>query len=1272
MKHLSKCVLALFAACTVGMTSPTTARGDVEITDVSFCASNDCSTNCGPNVSVPYGGTFHVKVTATVSNGGTWKSSTLKINGICVCLDKNDNEDGNDTQDSCVDSDDFCSDGTYSVCYAISLGDFGNPCSIDRVKLIARAGNDCAEDELDNYTCVPGAITVLDSQTPQPLCLNHVCICLDKNGSYELNAYDLFGSAADNCAGAVSVAVARKDNNGTTVSCADLAPEDGGTNPGGQAPNCFVGSPPRCGAGEVCVVVTVTDAAGNHTTCNGCVKVLDCSPPFFQTCGLVNDTDDKPNDGVIGTNEGLCYATPTFTAPLAYDNCTPEELIGLTVDLYPPCGQDLYTYDKDGVETKGSDGYDDPPLYDLTAAELDGRQYATGTTVLVWKVTDVAGNCNRCISYVRVEDREKPGLICHDPDPITLYGADCRTWVDIPKICETDVSDNCTDDYSLLCTVRNNRTCHFDVLGNLTGNNDPKDASDIYPVQCNPGTCVTWTVKDSATKQRDIVVAIDISGSIDEAELLIEIEQVIGALKCLPCDGSQFVSIVVYASTAKVLLPLTPVTGFALSNYGPIGHCGKWLCHNLADLQAELGGTLTNVVDAIKKAIGILDGGSCRDVLVILGDGEDTVNPSGSVGDACGHAAEKGIEICAIAIGAPSYVWCECADASDGCKKSVQTRSLGGQVKNAVEGCLKHILRDDPNCQQCKITVCVGRPNPPLLKCGADVCVSNDENRCDAFIDFCNGPDGHTPLNPFVFDVCTPRDCLQITHRIISSPLGGADSGTNCCGCFDTGECGDSECLGCTLEEPSDCEIHGDGEPGQPAQNVPTTLSCCGTKYCKKCDQDATGCYPLGVTVIEWKVYNPDTGLSNYCQQKVTVIDEQCPYLDFECPAPAPGVFPTSKVVYANGNCNEICPEDVIAQLLDDGGILGKAPICRDNCDGSSLFIVDVDALDLDYINLCGVPTSQPAPVGLGDGHEEYDRNCGLPGNDPVPARTECFGLGNHGIVIMCSDNAVDCDGNPDPNYSNYCCIQISVVSGPCGGACCVGETCSITTPAQCGAAGGVYQGDNTNCTPNPCALPRGGCCVGTSCQLLTLAQCTAAGGGFLGNNSVCGPTSCTVPTGACCLGQGVCSVLTSGQCISAQGAYQGNGTDCSPNPCPQPVGACCFGSNGSCAVVTMLVCDEKDGLYFGNGTDCDPNPCTVTTQPTDNENENGNGNGNDNAVAGVTNPGSNNNGNDNTNTEVDNGSGFFLCGPSSAGVLSMVLLGIAVMRVGIRRRRVR
>ena len=124
-------------------------------------------------------------------------------------------------------------------------------------------------------------------------------------------------------------------------------------------------------------------------------------------------------------------------------------------------------------------------------------------------------------------------------------------------------------------------------------------------------------------------------------------------------------------------------------------------------------------------------------------------------------------------------------------------------------------------------------------------------------------------------------------------------------------------------------------------------------------------------------------------------------------------------------------------------------------------------------------------------------------------------------------------------------------------GACCRDDVCTVETQAHCEVdpGGGVYQGDGTDCDPNPC-----------------------------------------IPTGACCRGE-VCTIETQAEC-EVDGVYQGDGTDCDPNPCGgcedpctditdcQPVDLC------KCPVDCVDECcvwEDITGRPFG---DVNPVPC--------------------------------------------------------------------------------
>ncbi len=156
-------------------------------------------------------------------------------------------------------------------------------------------------------------------------------------------------------------------------------------------------------------------------------------------------------------------------------------------------------------------------------------------------------------------------------------------------------------------------------------------------------------------------------------------------------------------------------------------------------------------------------------------------------------------------------------------------------------------------------------------------------------------------------------------------------------------------------------------------------------------------------------------------------------------------------------------------------------------------------------------------------------------------------------------------------------------------GACCFDDgSCLVLTSADCGTQGGSYQGDGTDCTPNPCPQ-LGACCLpnGTCADVLE-ADCLTLGGTFQGEATLCATTDCN---GACCLISGTCLETTLDDCNNQSGTYQGFATTCTPNPCSQPEGACCF-DDGSCQILSASSCSAQGGNYSGDGTLCVPNSC--------------------------------------------------------------------------------
>ena len=174
-------------------------------------------------------------------------------------------------------------------------------------------------------------------------------------------------------------------------------------------------------------------------------------------------------------------------------------------------------------------------------------------------------------------------------------------------------------------------------------------------------------------------------------------------------------------------------------------------------------------------------------------------------------------------------------------------------------------------------------------------------------------------------------------------------------------------------------------------------------------------------------------------------------------------------------------------------------------------------------------------------------------------------------------------------------------------GACCTGTTCSIISPADCGDAGGVYRGHDTDCFPNFCA---GACCIpDLGCADLDAAICGLLSGAYRGDGTTCDALDPADECGgACCtvvrnLGPS-CFVATSrDQCVDGgdftETFYLGDTTICSQenrDVCETPStvdrGACCT-PNGSCHFGTGDFCNDSRG-FFNLDQACDAVSCDV------------------------------------------------------------------------------
>jgi hypothetical protein len=164
--------------------------------------------------------------------------------------------------------------------------------------------------------------------------------------------------------------------------------------------------------GVTTVTYTVTDLAGNFATCSFTVTINDDVPPTFITC---------PGDITVSNDPGECFANVTVPEPVVDDPC--GEIVSVTNDFN---------------NTGNASG-----------------QYPTGTTVVIWTITDESGNITTCTQNIRVNDTQLPTITC--PADVTAIA--------VPPLCEVPAI----------------------VVGN-----------PVYGDNC-PGTILTWTKTGATT-----------------------------------------------------------------------------------------------------------------------------------------------------------------------------------------------------------------------------------------------------------------------------------------------------------------------------------------------------------------------------------------------------------------------------------------------------------------------------------------------------------------------------------------------------------------------------------------------------------------------------------------------------------------------------------------------------------------------------------------------------------------------------------------------------
>ena len=292
--------------------------------------------------------------------------------------------------------------------------------------------------------------------------------------------------------------------------------------------------------GNTTVTWTVTDMAGNSSTCTQVVTVVDNELPTI-AC---------PVDVTANNDLGSCDATGvSLGTPITNDNCTVASVTSDAPSIFPlgnttvtwtvtdavgntaTCTQIVTVVDADvptitcpiDVSVSADAGSCDASSVMLgTPITADNCSVASvtndapaifplGNTTVTWTVTDGAGNTAMCMQVVTVTDDENPIITCPTDITISASGGTCdATGVALGSPVTTD---NCS-----VASVTNDAPVIF-PLGNTTVIWTVTDGSG-NSATCTQIVTVVDTEAPSITCPTDVIVTAD-AGICDASSVVL-------------------------------------------------------------------------------------------------------------------------------------------------------------------------------------------------------------------------------------------------------------------------------------------------------------------------------------------------------------------------------------------------------------------------------------------------------------------------------------------------------------------------------------------------------------------------------------------------------------------------------------------------------------------------------------------------------------------------------------------------------------------------------
>jgi len=605
--------------------------------------------------------------------------------------------------------------------------------------------------------------------------------------------------------------------------------------------------------GTTLVTWTFTDNSGNISTCSHTVTVIDNIFPTITCPGNVTVTATPPD----------CFV--------------PQIIVGNPV-ITENCPAYLLTWTKTGATTANGTGL------------VNNTPFNVGVTTVTYIVTDASNNVATCTFTVTVEDDLPPTFVQCPPG--IIVGNDpglCSAAITVPV---PQVTDPCGE-----------------IVSVINDYNNTNNASDTYPVGI---TEVTWTITDASGNTTSCIQIIEVR---DTERPVIDCPDDVTAIATPPdCIVPDYdLEAPVYTDNCGILGISWVMTGAATD----AGN-GELLIYDFPVGITTVTYTVTDIHNNTQ---------SCFFTVTINDQVPPTVitcPPSQTVSAAPG--------VCSASVTIPPPV------VDDPCNEivsishnsSVGTPTDPSGTYNVGVHVITWTLTDrSGNTSTCQQTITVTDNQLPTIDCPDDILAEALPPDCEVpnitlgtpdFADNCpnpqlswsmTGPGGASSGSGYVTQTTFPVGTTVITYRVTDASGNFIECSFNVVVRDDVPptiiSCPPDETA---IAEPGVCDAYVSVDLPEVDDPCGEIVSISNNSIYGTSDIDASGRYPVGVTVITW-TFTDESGNTRQCTTRVTVTDNQAP------------VF-------------TLCPDDVIAEAIPPNCFVPEInvpdPVYTDNC----------------------------------------------------------------------------------------------------------------------------------------------------------------------------------------------------------------------------------------------------------------------------------------------------------------------------------------------------